>query len=122
MADRLEAAIMAAMDEVFGDRFEATGGGERPHNSNPHFLQMLSVAGDQDDDTRDLIRLYLEMKSEIDDFRDALAKLMTDHDGDESYERRCRSAFRARADLYALQQQHLLADWWPGLRYAGRPM
>ncbi|QWG16122.1 hypothetical protein KMZ68_13820 [Bradyrhizobium sediminis] len=122
MADRLEAMIAAAMDDVFGDRFETADSGKPPYNSDPHFLHMLTVAGDQDDDACELIERHLTMESEITGFRDSIAKLMTEHDDDENYKARCRKAFKARADLIGLQQRMLLLDWWPGLRHAGRPM
>lgn len=103
MGDRTEAMIEAAMDALFGDRFEAADCA-------------------QDDDTRDLVQRHLELEAKITDFRNQVASLMTRHNGDERFKAKCRAAFQARAELIALEQQTLLDDWWPGLRHAGRPM
>jgi hypothetical protein len=120
MTDPLEEAIERAMEAVFGDDENAVRRA-RPFNCNPHFLQMLTVAGGQDYDACDLIERHLELESKITGFRDQVAMLMTRHNGDEGFKAKCRAAFKARADLIVLQQQTLLADW-PGLRHAGRPM
>lgn len=121
MSDQLEDAIERAMEKLFGD------GENADHRqpalcSNPHYLHMLTVAGGQDYDSCELIERHLAKQAEIDGFAASIEKLIEKHRGDIRFEKLCRKAFRARADLTTLEQQSLLNDWEPGLRHFGRPM
>lgn len=79
------------------------------------YLEALAACGDQHPSDVDLVERWLAIQARLRRLRGDIDALAVGRKHDRNFQKRCRDAYDARAELGRLEFRELLKDWPPAL-------